>query len=144
MITRIALAAVVAAFAATAVVAQGDPIAARKGLMKGIGGANRTATEMLDGKQPFDLAKAKAALTTMADLAAKMPALFPDASKTGDTAALPAVWENKADFDAKMKKFSADAQGAAARVTDAASFKAEIGEVRKNCGGCHNVYRKKT
>jgi cytochrome c556 len=144
MIIRIALAAVVAAFAATAVVAQGDPIAARKGLMKGIGGANRTATEMLDGKQPFDLAKAKAALTTMADHAAKMPALFPDSSKAGDTAALPAVWDNKADFDAKMKKFGADAQGAAARVTDAASFKTEIGEVRKNCGGCHNVYRKKS
>ena len=41
MIIRIALAAVVAAFAVTAVVAQGDPIAARKGLMKGVGGANR-------------------------------------------------------------------------------------------------------
>ena len=144
MITRIALAAIVAAFAATAVVAQGDPIAARKGLMKGISGANRTATEMLDGKQPFELAKAKAALTTMADHAAKAAALFPDTSKAGDTNALPAIWENKADFEAKMKKFGADAQGAAARVTDAASFKAEIGEVRKNCGGCHNVYRKKT
>lgn len=144
MITRIALAAVVAAFAATAVVAQGDPIAARKGLMKGIGGANRTATEMLDGKQPFDLAKAKAALTTMSENAAKMPTLFPATSKDGDTAALPAIWDNKADFDAKMNKFSADAKAAAGKTTDAASFKTEVGEVRKNCGGCHTVYRKKT
>jgi cytochrome c556 len=144
MITRIALAAVVAAFAATAVVAQGDPIAARKGLMKGISGANRTATEMLDGKQPFDLVRAKAALTTMSENAAKASALFPATSKTGDTNALPAIWDNKADFDAKMAKFSADAKAAAGKITDAASLKSEIGEVRKNCGGCHNVYRKKT
>lgn len=145
MITRIALAAVVAAFAATAVVAQGDPIAARKGLMKGVGGANRTATEMLDGKQPFDLAKAKAALMTMSENAAKMPALFPATSKSGgDTAALPAIWDNKADFEARMAKFSADAKAAAGKVTDAASFKAAIGDVRKNCGGCHTTYRKKT
>ena len=76
---------------------------------------------MLDGKQPFDLDKAKAALTTMSDNAAKMPALFPATSKTGDTAALPAIWENKADFDAKMAKFSADAKAAAGKVTDVES-----------------------
>ena len=142
MIARIMLAAVVAAFAATAVVAQGDPIAARKGLMKGIGGENRNATEMLDGKQPFDLAKAKAVFTTMSGNADKMAPLFPENSKSGDTAALPAVWENKADFDAKMAKFSADAKAAATKTTDAASFKAAIGEVRQNCGGCHKMYRK--
>ena len=76
MITRIALAAVVAAFAVTAVVAQGDPIATRKGLMKGISGQNRVATEMLDGKQPFDVAKAKAALTTISENAAKIQPIW--------------------------------------------------------------------
>jgi cytochrome c556 len=144
MITRIVLAATVAAFAVTAVVAQGDPIGTRKGLMKEIGGANRNATEMLDGKQPFDVAKAKGVLTTMGGNATKMTTLFPDSSKSGDTAALPAVWDNKADFDAKMKKFSSDATAAAARVTDINSFRTEVGEVRKNCGGCHNTYRKKS
>ena len=145
MITRIVLAALVAASAATAVIAQGDPVATRKGLMKGVGGENRNATEMLDGKQPFDLAKAKGVFTTMSANADKMPALFPDNSKTGgDTAALPVIWENKADFDAKMAKFSADAKAAANKTTDAASFKAAVGEVRQNCGGCHNTYRKKS
>ena len=87
--------------------------------MKGVGGENRNITEMLDGKQPFDVDKAKAALTTMSENAAKMPALFPDNSKDGDTTALPAIWENKADFDAKMAKFSADAKAAAGKVTNA-------------------------
>lgn len=142
MITRIALAVVAAAFAATAVVAQGDPIAARKGLMKEIAGANRTIGELVDGKQAFDLAKAKGALTTISQNAGKMTALFPDTSKSGDTAALPAVWDNKADFNAKMVKFSNDAKAAADKTTDLASFKAAIGEVRQNCGGCHKPYRK--
>ena len=47
MITRIALAAVVAAFAATAVVAQGDPIAARKGMMKANGAVGWSGRQML-------------------------------------------------------------------------------------------------
>jgi cytochrome c556 len=144
MIIRIALAAVVAAFAATAVVAQGDPIAARKGLMKGIGGANGAVTQMLDGKQPFEADKAKAALMTISDNSAKIAPLFPATSKDGDTAALPAVWENKADFDAKMVKMGTDAKAAADKVTDLDSLKAAIGAVRQNCGGCHNVYRKKS
>ena len=144
MIIRIALAATVAAFAATAVVAQSDPVATRKGLMKGIGGANRDITEMLDGKQPFDVNKAKAALTTMSENAAKMPALFPANSKDGDTAALPVIWEKKADFDAKMTKFSADAKAADGKVSNAETLKTEVGDVRKNCGGCHNEYRKKS
>lgn len=142
MIIRIALAAAIAVSAATAVVAQGDPIAARKGLMKEVGGANRTVTELLDGKQTWDVAKAKAALTTMSTSASKMGALFPDSSKSGDTAALPAVWENKADFDAKLVKFGNDAKAAADKTTDLATFKAAVGDVRQNCGGCHKLYRK--
>ena len=74
----------------------------------------------------------------MSDNAAKMPALFPATSKDGDTAALPAIWDNKADFDAKMAKFSADAKAAAGKVTNVETLKAEVGDVRKNCGGCHN------
>ena len=52
---RTALAVAVLAFGATALVAQSDPIAARKALMKANGDQNRVATEMLEGKRPFDL-----------------------------------------------------------------------------------------
>jgi cytochrome c556 len=141
---RIALAVVAVAIGASVVAAQQDPIAARKALMKGVGDQNRIAGEMIDAKRPFDLNAAKTALTTFGDNAAKMPDLFPDASKAGDTAALPAIWENKADFNAKMAKFSADAKAAAGKVTSLDTFKAEMGEVRKNCGGCHQTYRKRT
>jgi cytochrome c556 len=143
MMKRIVLAAALAAFGVTAVIAQSDPIAARKAIMKENGNQSRISREMIEGKQPFDLAAAHKALATFAGTADKVKALFPDSSKSGDTAALPAIWENKADFDAKMAKLSSDAKDKDATVKDLDSFKAAIGEVGKNCGGCHNSYRKK-
>jgi len=141
---RFVLAAAVLALGVTAVVAQGDTIAQRKALMKENGAQNRIATEMIDGKRPFDLAAAKKVLAAFETSATKLKSLFPDNSKTGDTAALPAIWENKADFEAKLAKFGADSKAAAAKVTDLDSFKAAMGDVRKNCGACHNTYRKKS
>ncbi|HEY9361246.1 MAG TPA: cytochrome c [Xanthobacteraceae bacterium] len=142
---RTALAVAVLAFGATALVAQSDPIAARKALMKANGDQNRVATEMLEGKRPFNLDEAKKVLATFAETGEKAPALFPDDSKTGgDTAALPAVWENKSDFQAKLAKFAHDSKAALDATKDLDSFKVQITEVRKNCGGCHQTYRKRT
>jgi len=140
---RTVLAVAVLAFGVTAVVAQGDPIAARKAVMKANGDQSKIATDMLEGKQPFNLDAAKKIFATFAE-AEKVRTLFPDSSKTGgDTAALPAIWENKADFEAKLTKFVADAKAAGPATTNADTFKVQITEVRKNCGGCHQTYRKK-
>jgi cytochrome c556 len=143
MMKRVVLAAAIAALGVTAVVAQSDPIAARKAVMKENGAQAKVSRDMIEGKAPFNLAAAQKVLTTFAGTADKMKPLFPDSSKSGDTAALPAVWENKADFDAKLAKFSADAKDGATKVKDLDSLKAVMGEVGKNCGGCHNTYRKK-
>jgi len=144
MINRIVLAAAIAALGITTVLAQSDPIAARKAMMKANGQAAGQGGKFVKGEEPFDLAKAKAIFATYEKAAADFGKLFPDNSKTGgETAALPAIWENKADFDAKLVKFGADAKAAAAKVTDEASFKAAFPDVQKNCGGCHNTYRKK-
>ena len=143
MMKRLVIAAAFAALGATAVIAQSDPIAARKAVMKENGNQSRIAREMIEGKQPFNLDAAKKVLATFAETNDKAKGLFPDSSKAGDTAALPAVWENKADFDAKLVKFSNDAKAANAKVKDLDTFKAEMGEVGKNCGGCHQTYRKR-
>jgi cytochrome c556 len=141
---RTVLAVAVLAFGVTAVVGQSDPIAARKAIMKANGDQNRIGTEMIEGKRPFNLDEAKKIFATFEE-AEKVRPLFPDNSKTGgDTAALPAIWENKADFDAKLTKFVAEAKAAGAATTNADTFKAQITEVRKNCGGCHQPYRKRT
>jgi cytochrome c556 len=140
---RLVLAAAFAALGVTAVVAQSDPIAARKALMKENGNQARIAREMIEGKQPFSLDAAKKVLATFGETNDKAKNLWPDSSKTGDTAALPAIWEHKADFEAKLAKFSAESKAASPKVTDLDSFKAQMGEVGKNCGGCHQTYRKR-
>ncbi len=77
MITRIALAAVVAAFAATAVVAQGDPIAARKGMMKANGQSAGQGAKFMKGEEPFDLAKAQAIFASYQKAAARFRQAVP-------------------------------------------------------------------
>ncbi len=119
-----------------------DAIKERRELMKANGEATKPIVAMFKGA-PFDLATVQKALKTYQNAAEKMPGLFPPDSKTGDTNALPAIWENKADFEARFKKLGDDATADLAAVTDEASFKARMPDFYKNCGGCHEKYRAK-
>jgi cytochrome c556 len=144
MMIRTVFAVAALAIGVTAVSAQSDPIAARKALMKENGDQAKIASAMLKGEAPFDLTKAKAALASFEQAGEKAPALFPDNSKTGgETAALPKIWQDKADFDARLTKLAADAKAASGTVTDLDSFKAAMGAIGKQCGGCHELYRAK-
>jgi cytochrome c556 len=128
-----------------AVWADTDPIAERRALMKNDGMAAKKMFDMSKGAAPFDLATVQASLKTLAEGATKSPALFPDTSKTGGgTAALPAIWQNKADFDARFAKFAKDVAAAQAGIIDEASFKKLAPAVFQNCGGCHELYKAKS
>jgi cytochrome c556 len=142
MIVRTVLAVAALALGLTAVAAQQDPIAARRAIMKANGQAAQLGTKMSKGEEPFDLAKAKQVFQTYQKVATAHE-LFPETSKTGDTNALPAIWENKADFEARLTKLATEAKTAEAAVHDLDSFKAQFTEVLKNCGGCHQTYRKR-
>jgi cytochrome c556 len=69
--------------------------------------------------------------------------LFPEGSAGPDSRALPAIWENKADFVAKANAFG----DAAARLKqlsdagDAAGFAAQARLVDQGCSACHSLYR---
>ena len=131
---------------ALATIATADPAAIkeRQKIYKGIGDASKTASGMLRGAAPFELSAVQASLKTYSDGAKKLPSLFPDDSKTGDnTEALPKIWENKKDFEAKLAKFGSDADAALVAIKDEASFKAEFPKVLGNCKGCHDEYRVK-
>ena len=105
---RTVLAVAAIAIGVTAVAAQSDPIAARKALMKDMGAQTKTGGGMAKGEVPYDQAKAQAIFATYVDVAAKMPSLFPETSKTGgDTAALPRrSGTDKDDFKARFAKFA--------------------------------------
>lgn len=141
MIRHVFAAAILAALS-SAVVAQGDPIAERKQMMKSIGGATGDAAKMLKGEAPFDLAKVQVALKSYSDVSKKFGALFPANSKEGgETTAAPKIWEDMAGFKAGLDKMDKEAAAAAAAIKDEASFKATMPNVLKNCGGCHETYR---
>ena len=140
-----ALAIAVSAGVALAAVSGAEAIKERRALMKHDGEVTKPLVPMLRGKAPFDLATVQKALRTYENAAEKEPALFPPDSKTGDTHALPAIWEddNLADLDARFKKFGEDAKAALASIKDEASFKATMPGVLSNCDGCHEKYHTK-
>jgi cytochrome c556 len=128
-----------------AVWADTDPIAERRALMKHDGMAAKMMFDMAKGQAAFNLATVQDSLKTLAEGAAKSPALFPEDSKTGGgTAALPAIWQNKADFNARFAKFAQDVAAAQAGIVDEASFKKLAPAVFQNCGGCHELYKAKS
>jgi cytochrome c556 len=148
---RTVLAIVTIVLGLNVAIAQDDPIKARKALMKGNGDAAKIGSDIIKGDKPFDPAAVHNIFATFEDAAAKMPALFPDSSKSeanssaaDDFSASPKVWEDMADFKARFRKFGEDAKAADASVKDVDSLKAAFGNIGKNdCGGCHELYRQK-
>jgi len=141
---RTVLAVTAMAVGITAVVAQSDPIAARKDLMKQMGAQTKAGSQLVKGEVPFDQAKATKVFDTYIEVSEKMPALFPDSSKTGgDTTASPKIWEDKKGFDAAFTKMKTEATAAKATVKDLDSFKGAFSGLTKNCGSCHETYRQK-
>jgi cytochrome c556 len=142
---RLTVVALALACGAGAVLADTDPIAERRALMKNDGMAAKKMFDMSKGTIPFDLATVQDSLKTLYEGASKSAALFPDNSKTGGgTAALPAIWLNKADFDARFAKFVKDVAAAQAGIVDEASFKKLAPAVFQNCGSCHELYKAKS
>lgn len=139
---RLVLTCLILAAGVGAVLADSDAIAQRRALMKANGAATKNVVGMLKGA-PFDLVAVQAALKSYGEAAAKVPALLPDDSKTGDTNALPAIWENKADVLARFAKLAQDVAAASTGIVDQATFQAQMPGVLKNCGGCHEKYRAK-
>jgi len=142
---RLMLTVAACVLAASLAAAQTNPIAARKALMKANGEQAKIGAAIAKGDAPFDAAKVQTIFVTFVEAAEKAPALFPDNSKTGGkTEALPSIWKNKADFEARLAKFGADVKAAQAETKDLASFKAIwAGLIRKNCTGCHEKYVQK-
>ena len=69
--------------------------------------------------------------------------LFPEGSGGPGSRALPAIWENKADFVARSSAFgdAAARLNALASAGDAAGFAAQARVVEQGCNSCHALYR---
>jgi cytochrome c556 len=124
----------------TVLLAQSDPITDRQALMKSNAKNAKGVNMMVKGEAPFDAAQAKAAFNTWHENAKRIPTLFtspppPDAK----TRALPKIWQNKADFEAKAAALAKAAMEGKAGTLD--ELKASFPTVQQACANCHDNYR---
>jgi cytochrome c556 len=100
---------------------------------------------MAMGETPAnDAAFAKDANDVVA-LAGMLPEGFIPNSIVGPSIALPEIWMNKSDFDAKAMAFQNNAQALATAATQQ-GFEAAKGMVQAvggGCGDCHRPYRRR-
>lgn len=141
--TVCALAALAASIGTTAVLAQQEVLSARQALMKGNGAQGAIMARMTKGEIPFDAAAVTKAFDQWAETAAKFPALFPASSQEGETRALPVIWTERAKFEATAAEFGKHVADNRAKATaDLDGLKAAMAVISKDCGGCHEAFRK--
>jgi len=140
--------AVLTAGVVTGVSAADDPgkaIAYRQAVMKGIA-SHITAIAMVAKGEVSYTSHVQGHAQAMAGLAKLIPEIFPKGSDTGaPTEAKPEIWTEWDKFTAAAKNLE-DQATKLAEVSaggDVAAIGAQLGEVGKACGGCHEQFRKK-
>src|SRR5262245_2223301 len=141
---RTVLAMSMMAAAVTAVMAQSDPIAQSKQLMKSTGQNAASLNRMVRGEERFDGAKVNAAFNKWGETAQKIPDLFASPPPRGaETGALPKIWQNKPDFEAKATAFGKAVADNRDESKTLDGLRVAFANVTKACGDCHENYRRR-
>ena len=125
--------------------ANADVIKDRQDKMKIVGKSMGIVGKMAKGQSDFDGQAALAAFVAMKDAAEGYETLFPAGTETGgETEAAPAIFTDRAGFEAKVADFEASlVKVTAAAPESVEALGAMVGEVGQNCGACHKAYRVK-
>ena len=91
------------------------------------------------------LDEAKILMIEMSDNYKRLLDLFPENSKVGfKTEALPAIWENKDEFNLLMTKASSNMIELTSAIDEAEDVKATLGKYMwSSCKSCHSKFRAK-
>ena len=120
------------------------PSEKRQAAMKANGGFAKTLGGYAKGETAYDAAKVMAALQGMKGSTAGFTDMFPDGSDTGKTKAAPAIFSDRAGFNAAFAKYEAAVDAAiAASPGSQAELASVFGQIGQTCGGCHESYRLK-
>ena len=145
---RLLTAVPLALLAATTAFAQDIPpdkvIHYRQGVYTMIGWNFGPMGAMVKGQVPFDAAEFSKRAERVAWLAQQIEEGFPPGSDTGATTdAKPGIWQDFADFQAKLADLQRESQALAttAKAGDEAATKAQFIKTAGTCKACHDVYR---
>lgn len=123
--------------------ADDDPRHERHELMEDVRDAAKPVGKMLRGESEYDAGVVQASLAVFKDVSERFGDLFPEGTETGgDTEAAPAIWEDRAGFDAALAQW-AEATTAAIAANPATLDEAKplLGKVFGSCKDCHDTYR---
>ena len=144
MIKRTVVGLLLTCFAVTAFAHSGVKnmaVMARMDGMVAISEGLKVMGTMVKGEIAFDAEKARAAATEIASHAAEAADLFEAPETDPKSEALPAIWENFADFTRKaeeMERVATQVSASIETMDDARSALAALGET---CKSCHSLYR---
>lgn len=139
------LGAVLGVLAIAGVATAQDAIKARQAEFKEFGRRMGAIKDTVIDKKGGTLADVAANAEHIAGKIPQIPSWFPNGSDRGETRALPAIWQNFADFEAKAKNAEelAKALVVAAKSGDPAATAQAFGKLgQEGCGGCHRPYRR--
>jgi cytochrome c556 len=130
---------------ATAVVAQQDLVKQNQDTMKSNAKNLGAMIAMVKGEKPYDQAVVTAGLAQLEETARKLPTMFPDSIKgmnpDGKYEVSPKIWQDKADFQAKIDGFAKAVTEAKGKITDLDTLKVNATAIGKACGNCHETFR---
>jgi cytochrome c556 len=141
----IGLGALLGAMAIVGAAAAQDVIKARQAEFKEFGKRMGAIKDTVVDKKGGTLTDVAANAEYLAGKIPQIPSWFPEGSDKGETRALPEIWLNFADFEAKAKNAQGLAQAlvVAAKSGDQGATAQAFGKLgQEGCGGCHQPYRR--
>jgi cytochrome c556 len=119
----------------------------RQAVYKIVAGNFQPLAQIAQGKAEFKAEAATKNAQHLAQIATFVGDAYPDISKEGKTRALPAVWTNRAEFDAIVKDFVTHTKTLSDVVENSSSagdeLKAAVAAVGNDCKSCHDKFRSK-
>lgn len=144
--STIAVAAIAVGITTSAVIAQSDPIEARRAEMKAMGRyIYGSLNRMQRGQEPFNKETVDAALAQFAASTQKLVGLFPPGSISGtkpgeDFRTSEKIWTEKPAFEARFARLGQDATAQRGKITTLDALKAAYPEFRRQCDSCHETF----
>ena len=103
--------------------------------------------KMVKGETPYDQAAANTALNELEASVGKIPTVFATNPKedvvNASFGSSQKIWQNKADFDAKVPPVTKTIAEVKGTVKDGASLKVAFDAIQAKCTDCHETYRVK-